>query len=103
MKLLLRHKPKQSLQEIKGILYLCDKDELNCDDCPYSEDMDCHLKRDVLDYLLSYEDIEKQIPDSYFWRYKCPKCEREVDSSFEYCPKCGNKLFWEEINAKYRT
>ena len=100
MKLLLRHKPKQSLQEIKRILYLCDKDELNCDDCPYSEDMDCHLKRDVLDYLLSYEDIEKQFSDSYFWRYKCTNCGKEVDTSFGYCPYCANKLNWENTRSE---
>lgn len=99
MKLLLRHKPKQNLRKVKEILYLCDKDELNCDDCPYSEDVDCHLKKDVLDYLLSYEDIERQFSDAY-WRYKCTNCGREVDSSFDFCPKCGNKLNWENTRSE---
>jgi len=98
MKLLLRHKPKQNLRMVLETLYLCDKDELNCNDCPYCEDMKCHLNRDALDYLLSYRDIEKQLPDSYFWCYKCTNCGREVDSSFDFCPKCGKKLNWEQIN-----
>lgn len=100
MKLLLRHKPKQSLRDIKGILYLCDKDELDCDDCPYSKDTACSLKKDVLDYLLSYEDVERQFPDTYYWRYKCTNCGKEVNSSFEYCPHCGNKLNWENTYSE---
>ena len=102
MKLLLRHKPKQSLPELKEILYLCDKDELNCEDCPYynEENCCCYLKKDILEYLFSYEDIERQFSDSYSWRYKCTNCGREVDSSFEYCPKCGNKLNWEETKCR---
>ena len=100
MKSLLRHKLKQSLPELKGILYLCDKDELNCEDCPYyNKENCCYLKKDILEYLLSHEDIEKQISDTY-WRYKCINCGKEVNSSFEYCPYCGNKLNWE--NAKCR-
>ena len=100
MKLLLRHKPKQSLPKIKEILYLYDKDELDCNDCPYSEDVNCSLKRDVLDYFFSYEDIEKQISDTYGWRYKCTNCGKEVNSSFEYCPYCGNKLNWENTKCQ---
>jgi len=97
MKLLLRHKPKQSLREIKGILYLCDRDELDCRDCPYYNDKgDCHLKKDALEYFLSYEDMERQFSDSYSWRYKCTNCGKEVNPSFAYCPYCGTVLNWEE-------
>ena len=94
MKLLLRHKPKQNLRILTEILYLCDK--IDCKDCPYYNKEKCYLKKDALDYLLSYGDMEKQMPDSYFWHYKCTNCGKEVNSSFVYCPYCSAILNWEE-------
>lgn len=29
---------------------------------------------------------------SYYSINRCPKCNREIDRSFEYCPYCGEKL-----------
>ena len=89
MKLLLRHKPKQNLRMILDTEYQCENGELLCKDCVYGQDETCGIAADILNFVFSYRDIEKQLPDSYFWRYNCTNCGKEVDSSFDFCPKCG--------------
>ena len=97
MKLLLRHKPKQNLRMILETLYQCKNGKLWCRECLYRNEK-CTIMNDALDYLLSYKDIESQLPDTYYWRYKCTNCGKEVDSSFDFCPKCGSQLNWEYTN-----
>ena len=26
----------------------------------------------------------------------CPVCGREIDTQFEYCPSCGQRIKWEQ-------
>ena len=42
---------------------------------------------------ISYWDL-KEVNNSYenYYIRKCPKCNRELENDFEYCPYCGEKL-----------
>lgn len=47
--------------------------------------------------------IEKQIPKKVKDKYrdivsigKCPVCERQCDTTMNYCMKCGQALYWSD-------
>ena len=62
---------------------------------------------------LAIEALEKQIPKSwirneYFdfeYTWECPSCKEEyvlieggvLENGYSYCPNCGQKLYWEEV------
>ena len=45
------------------------------------------------DVEVTYWDL-KEVNNSYenYYIRKCPKCNRELENDFEYCPYCGEKL-----------
>lgn len=32
--------------------------------------------------------------DEIEYQAECPKCSRELDNATNYCPNCGQKLWW---------
>ena len=31
-------------------------------------------------------------------KWNCPSCDIDVKSMFNYCPNCGQHLYWGEVN-----
>ncbi|MEN8079092.1 zinc ribbon domain-containing protein [Clostridioides difficile] len=46
------------------------------------------------DIEITYWDLNEvnNNSENYYSINRCPKCNREIDRSFEYCPYCGEKL-----------
>lgn len=68
--------------------------ELNMDNNFYSE-----IKYNKSHYAFDNEDLEK-LDDKDILRWgngepRCPSCGTSMIYNFDYCPKCGQKLKWE--------
>lgn len=41
---------------------------------------------------ITYWDLNEVNNSNYYPVLRCPRCNREVDRSFEYCPYCGESI-----------
>lgn len=70
----------------------------------YLEDNDlyCELNYQKKKYAFDSDDLEKlDEKDILRWSNgepRCPSCGTSMIYNFDYCPKCGQKLNWYEIN-----
>ena len=46
------------------------------------------------DIQITYWDLNEMNSNSYGYNavHRCSNCSKEVDSNFDYCPYCGNKI-----------
>ena len=80
--------------EIMYGLHCCFLNEDKCDNCPMVDSDDVECREKLIQCTLYYLEPEPPIYKDCF--PFCGNCKYALATTYQYCPKCGKEIKWDD-------